>query len=211
MNKCNQQQKHLKKQKHKEIKTRRNENNKKWKILTALLKTKREFFKHEVKKFYFLKCKKNFQNLQVISWKIRKEVENYKFGKYINFWRHTQNWKKSKKFGDIEIKNQKFHQHKETFSIKKFDINKMAISNRVSFDKKRFKYFIRYKDAKKFEPYVHSSQKWLYIEKSLMKLHLCFLLIKDDELLEKYNEIWEKVKDSLKKELDNESVYNKNI
>ena len=44
-----------------------------------------------------------------------------------------------------------------------------------------------------------------------MKLHLCFLLIKDDELLEKYNEIWEKVKDSLKKELDNESVYNKNI
>ena len=87
----------------------------------------------------------------------------------------------------------------------------MAISNRVSFDKKRFKYFIRYKDAKKFEPYVHSSQKLLYIEKSLMKLHLCFLLIKDDELLEKYNEIWEKVKDSLKKELDNESVYNKNI
>ena len=138
-------------------------------------------------------------------------MENYKFGKYINFWRHTQNWKKLKKFGDIEIKNQKFHQHKETFSIKKFDINKMAISNRVSFDKKRFKYFIRYKDAKKFEPYVHFSQKWLYIEKSLMKLHLCFLLIKDDELLEKYNEIWEKVKDSLKKELDNESVYNKNI
>ena len=33
-------------------------------------------------------------------------------------------------------------------------------------------------------------------------------LIKDDELLEKYNEIWEKVRNSLKKEFDNEPVYN---
>ena len=34
-------------------------------------------------------------------------------------------------------------------------------------------------------------------------------MIKDDELLEKYNEIWEKVKNSLKKELDSEPVCNK--
>ena len=33
-------------------------------------------------------------------------------------------------------------------------------------------------------------------------------LIKDDELLEKYNEIWEKVKNSLKKEFDSEAIYN---
>ena len=32
--------------------------------------------------------------------------------------------------------------------------------------------------------------------------------IKDDELLEKHNEIWEKVKNSIKKELDCEPVYN---
>ena len=30
--------------------------------------------------------------------------------------------------------------------------------------------------------------------------------IKDDELLENYNEIWEKVKNSIKKEFDSESV-----
>ena len=34
------------------------------------------------------------------------------------------------------------------------------------------------------------------------------ILIKDDELSEKYNEIWEKVKNSLKKEFDSEPVYN---
>ena len=36
-------------------------------------------------------------------------------------------------------------------------------------------------------------------------------LIKDDELLEKYNEIWEKVKNSLKKEFDSEEYTMKNI
>ena len=41
-----------------------------------------------------------------------------------------------------------------------------------------------------------------------MKLEYISFLIKDDELLEKYNEIWEKVKNSLKKEFDSEPVYN---
>ena len=33
-------------------------------------------------------------------------------------------------------------------------------------------------------------------------------MIKDDELLEKYNEIWEEVKNSMEKEFDSEPVYN---
>ena len=35
------------------------------------------------------------------------------------------------------------------------------------------------------------------------------MIIKDDELLGKYNEIWEKVKDSLKREFNSKPVYNK--
>ena len=41
-----------------------------------------------------------------------------------------------------------------------------------------------------------------------MKLNMSFLM-KDNELLEKYNEIWEKAKDSLKREFDSKPVYNK--
>ena len=52
------------------------------------------------------------------------------------------------KFGDIEILNQKFHQHKGLFSIKSIDSNKNVVSNKVSFGKKGSKYFIGYKDAK---------------------------------------------------------------
>ena len=35
-----------------------------------------------------------------------------------------------------------------------------------------------------------------------------FFSIKDDDLLEKYHEIWEEVKNIIKKEFDSEPVYN---
>ena len=53
------------------------------------------------------------------------------------------------KLGDIEIQKQKFHQHKEPISVKDIDINKIVVSNKVSFGKKRFEYFIGYRNAKK--------------------------------------------------------------
>ena len=40
-----------------------------------------------------------------------------------------------------------------------------------------------------------------------MKLNICLFLIKDNELLEKYNEICQKVRNSIKKEFDTEPVY----
>ena len=36
-----------------------------------------------------------------------------------------------------------------------------------------------------------------------------FFLIKDDDILEKYNTAWDKVSTDIKKEFDSESVYNK--
>ena len=56
------------------------------------------------------------------------------------------------KFGDIEIKNQKFYQHKRPTSIKNIDINQIVVSNKVSFGKKDFKFFIDYKEARKIRP-----------------------------------------------------------
>ena len=42
------------------------------------------------------------------------------------------------KFGDTEIEKQKFHQHKKPILIKNIDINKIVVSNKVSFAKKGF-------------------------------------------------------------------------
>ena len=115
------------------------------------------------------------------------------------------------KLGDIEIEKQKFHQYKEPILIKNRDINKIIVSNEVSFGKKRCKYFIDYKDAKKRRPLCIFLLKMTAYIKYFDETKFMSLLIKDDELIEKYNEILEKVTDGLKKELDSEPVYNKNI
>ena len=56
------------------------------------------------------------------------------------------------KFGDIETQKQKRHQRKEPISIRNIDINEIVVSNKACFSKKRFKYFIGYKGAKKIWP-----------------------------------------------------------
>ena len=52
--------------------------------------------------------------------------------------------KKTIKFGDIKFEKQKFHQ---PISTKNRDINKIVISNKAFFRRKRFIYFIGYKDV----------------------------------------------------------------
>ena len=59
------------------------------------------------------------------------------------------------KFGDTEIEKQKFHQNKRPMSIKNIDINLIVVSNKISFGKKGFKYFIGYKNAKKLDLYIN--------------------------------------------------------
>ena len=41
------------------------------------------------------------------------------------------------KFDDIETQKQKFHQHKEPISIKNIDINKLVLSNKIPYGKKK--------------------------------------------------------------------------
>ena len=43
------------------------------------------------------------------------------------------------------------------------------------------------------------------------RLNGCFFLIKNYDLLEKYNNIWDKANADIKKEFDSKPVYNKNI
>ena len=63
------------------------------------------------------------------------------------------------------------------------------------------------KMIKMLDLYVYCFQKWVHIEETLMKLNMSFL-IKDNEILEKCNEIWEKISNSIKKWFDSEPEYN---
>ena len=113
-------------------------------------------------------------------------------------------------FGNIEIEINKFYHHKTPIYLRDVDIEKVLGSNKISFGEKNYKYFIGYLyNGNKVKPlnimlpktssYVKVGQtKWMYF------------LIEDDNLLEKYNTIWDKFRADIKKEFDSEPVYNKN-
>ena len=112
------------------------------------------------------------------------------------------------KFGDSEIEKQKFHQYKRPIWIKIIDINKILVSNKVTFDKKCFIYFIGFKDAKVIKPLCIFLPKMSAYRKDFDETEHMSFLIKDDELLGKYNEIWKKVENSVRIEFDSEPLYN---
>ena len=110
------------------------------------------------------------------------------------------------KFDDIEIDIYKFHQYKSPILIDYIDINKTVVSNKISYGKNDFKYFIGYKDAKRIRPLCILLPKISAYRRNFDKTKCVSFLTKDEKLLEKYNEIWKKVSSITKKEFDGNSV-----
>ena len=77
------------------------------------------------------------------------------------------------KFDDIEIQKQKFRLPKVPISIKYIYIyiyvyiDQIVVFNKISFDKKGFKYFIGYEDLKKIRPLC------IFLQISVYRKELC--------------------------------------
>ena len=99
-------------------------------------------------------------------------------------------------FDDTEIEKYNFYQHKKPILIDNIDVNKIVASNEVFFGKKGFKCFLGCKDAKKIRPlYIFLSKMITYRRD---KTKCMSILIKDENFLEKYDEIWQKISNSIK-------------
>ena len=106
-------------------------------------------------------------------------------------------------FGNTEIEKNKFYRRESPVFYNNVDTEKLLVSNKISSGKKSFEYFIRYlcNDYKlkplqiilpKRSPYVRGydgQTKWMYF------------LIEDDDLLRKYNTIWNEVSADMKKRI----------
>ena len=125
------------------------------------------------------------------------KVENYKLKKLQKKIRSYTKWIKNIKFNDTEIEEYKFHQYKSPISIINMDINKIVVSNKLPFGNQDFRYFIGFKDAKKVKPlYIFLSKMRIDkrdFDKTIYLINVFIFFIKDENFLEKYNEIWEKV------------------
>ena len=112
------------------------------------------------------------------------------------------------KFDDTEIEEYQFHQYKILILINVTDINKIIVSNKFSFGKEDFKYFIAYKDNKKNKPLCIFFPETNAYRIDLDETECMSFLMKDKAFLEIYNEIWEKVSNKIKK-INCELIYNK--
>ena len=86
--------------------------------------------------------------------------------------------------------------------INDVDINKIVVSNELSLHKQDFKCFIRYRDSEKMRLLCIFRPKMSIYKRDFDKTRCMYYSIKDEILLEKYNEIWEKVSSINKKELN---------
>ena len=103
---------------------------------------------------------------------------------------------------DIEIEKTKFYCYKSLVPLKDADSEKVLVSNRIIgylYNDNRDKplHIILPKTSVYVKSYDDKQTKWMY------------LLIKDNDLLEKNNFIWDKVRADINKEFDSELVYKK--
>ena len=103
------------------------------------------------------------------------------------------------------LKKINFNAVKVLFS-KNADIEKVLVSNVISFGERNYKYFIGYlyKPLHKMLPKTNG-----YVKSYDGQTKRMYFLIEDDDLLEKYNTIWDKVNADINKEFDSEPNYNK--
>ena len=88
------------------------------------------------------------------------------------------------------------------------DISKIVVSSKFPFGKKGFKYFIGYKNGKQVRLLCVMLPKISAYGKAFDEATYMSFLIKNEELIGKYNEIWDKVSNSMKKGFDSEPAYN---
>ena len=118
-------------------------------------------------------------------------------------------------FGEEYIIKTKFHIYiyiyEKQINIDEVDIKRIVLSNKESYSNKDlYKYFIGYIHKGNTVPSplcIKFPQMNAYV-KYFDKNNKCTNpLVNDKEILEKYNEIWDKIKNFFRKEFDSEPVY----
>ena len=107
-------------------------------------------------------------------------------------------------FGNNEIEKKIFfYRHKNPIFLGDLDIEKVLLSNKISFGEKNYKYFISYfYNSNKVKPlYVMLPKTSAYVKSYDGPTKWVYFLIEDSDLLEKYNTIWNKVSSYIKKKL----------
>ena len=87
---------------------------------------------------------------------------------------------KTLKFDNVEINKKEFHVSKQPFALNFVNVNQILISGKFKQSDMGFKYFIGYKDDNTIRPLCINGKNMSF-------------MIKDDSVMVKHNEIWNKI------------------
>ena len=115
---------------------------------------------------------------------------------------------KTLKFNNVILNKKKFHRSKEPIDLLSVDLDQIVVSYKFKHNDEGFKHFIGYLKGGIIKPLCiilpQMSGYMKYFEYGIKNMSF---LIKDDELWEKYNKIWDVIKDNLNIKFRSEPVY----
>ena len=115
---------------------------------------------------------------------------------------------KTLKFDNIRINKKEFHKSKQPIDLKSVNLNQIVLSDRFKHSGEGFKNFIGYQDDEIVKllciilPQVSGCIK--YFENGWKNMSF---MVKDDNVVDKYNKIWYKIKEKLNIKFDSKLVY----
>ena len=112
------------------------------------------------------------------------------------------------KFNDIILNKKEFHKSKESIDLLSVDVDQIVVSYRFKHNNQSFKYFIGNQKGEIVKPLcIILPQMSGYIKYFESGSKNMSFLIKDDEVWNKYDKIWDVIKDKLGTKFHSEPVY----
>ena len=116
--------------------------------------------------------------------------------------------KKTLQFNNIILNKKEFHKSKEPIDLFSVDVDQIVVSCKFKRNSESFKHFIGYREGEIVKPLciilLQMSGYIKYFENESKNMSF---LIKDDEVWDKYDKIWDAIKDKLGIESHSEPVY----
>ena len=117
---------------------------------------------------------------------------------------------KTLKFNNIRLNKKEFHKSKKPIDLMSVNVDQIVVSDKFKHSDEGFKYFIGYQEDEIVKPLcIILPQMSGYIKYFENGGENISFMVKDDDVLDKYNDIWEKIKNKLNIKLHCSPVYDK--
>ena len=115
---------------------------------------------------------------------------------------------KTLKFNNVRVSRKEFHKSKQPTDLDLVTVDQIVVSDKFNHSDDGFKYFIGYQEHEIVKPLcIILPQMSRYIKYFENGGKSTSFFVRDDNVLDKYNEIWDKIKEKLSIKFHSMPVY----